>query len=136
MVVGKDQEQVEEANDGKDLESLEPESVLQPCRMVVPEGRQREEEGMPIGGKAVGYRGLEDATEDKRERKSTAAAVDMLTRDVSMKDAIGLMSSVVSDALKIDWSAKRSSRHENMWRSKTKIFPGVVRSKRKKGAVK
>lgn len=135
MVVGKDQEQVEEANDGKDLESLEPESVLQPCQMVVPEGRQTEEEGTPIGGKAVGYRELKDATEDKRERKSAAAA-DMLTRDVSMKDAIGLMSSAVSDALKIDWSAKRSSRHENMWRSKTKIFPGVVRSKRKKGEVK
>ena len=99
MVVGKDQEQVEEANDGKDLGSLEPESVLQPCQMVVPEGRQREEEGMSIGGKAVGDRGLEDATEDKRERKSTAAAADMLTRDVSMKDAIGLMSSAVSDAL-------------------------------------
>lgn len=131
MVVGKDQEQVEEASDGKDLGSLEPESVLQPCQMVVPEGRQREEEGMPIGGKAVGYMELEDATEDKRERRSTAAAADMLTRDVSMKDAIGLMSSAVSDALKIDWSAKRSSRHENMWRSKTKIFPGeVIRERR------
>lgn len=132
MVVGKDQERVEEASDGKDLESLEPESVLQPCQMVVPEGRQREEEGMPIGGKAVGYRELEDATEDKRERRSTAAAAaaDMLTRDVSMKDAIGLMSSAVSDAVKIDWSAKRS-RHENMWRSKTKIFPGeVIRERR------
>lgn len=99
MVVGKDQEQVEEATDGKDLESLEPESVLQPCQMVVPEGRQWEEEGMPIGGKAVGYRELEDATEDKREGRSTTAAADMLTRDVSMKDAIGLMSSAVSDAL-------------------------------------
>lgn len=101
VVVGKDQAQVEEANDGKDLESLEPESVLQPCQMVVPEGRQREEEDMPIGGKAVGYTELEDATEGKREGRSTAAAAaDMLTRDVSMKDAIGLMSSAVSDALK------------------------------------
>jgi hypothetical protein len=101
VVVGKDQAQVEEANDGKDLESLEPESVLQPCQMVVPEGRQREEEeDMPIGGKAVGYTELEDATEGKREGRSTAAAADMLTRDVSMKDAIGLMSSAVSDGLK------------------------------------
>lgn len=66
MVVDKDQEQVEEANDGKDLESLELESVLQPCQMVVPEGRQTEEEGMPIGGKAVDYTEPEDATEDMR----------------------------------------------------------------------
>lgn len=31
VVVGKDQVQVEEASDGRDLEILEPENVLQPC---------------------------------------------------------------------------------------------------------
>lgn len=66
--------------------------------MVVPEGRQREEERMSIGGRAVGYTKLEDATEDRSEDRSKAAAADMLTRDVSTKDAIGLMSSAVSDA--------------------------------------
>lgn len=97
VVVGRDQEQVEEANDGKDLESLEPGSELQPCQMVVPEDRQ----DMPIEDKVVGYTELEDATEDRREGRSTAVEADMLTRDVSTKNAIGLMSSAVSDALKI-----------------------------------
>lgn len=99
-VVGKVQEQVEEVNDGKDPESLEPESVLQPCQMVVPEGMQKEEEGMPAGGRAVGYTELQDATEDKREDRSTALAADMLMRDVSTEDAIVLMRSDVSDAFK------------------------------------
>jgi len=109
VVVGKDQEQVEEANDGKDLESLEPESVLQPCQMVVPEGRLREEEGTPIGGKAVGYRELKDATEDKRERKSAAAA-DMLTRDVSMKDGYCLRGSTTVAGVDVeDWVSRCST---------------------------
>lgn len=92
-VVGKGRERVEEANDGRGLESPGLGSELQPCQMVVveevPEDRQAED--MLIANRAVvGYMELVVATEEKRQDNwMTVAVANRLTEDVLMKDAIG-----------------------------------------------